>query len=149
MDKKLFLKINDIFIIKNNKDIKKIEKRFNRKFDTDNFLGFCTYDTNTILINLLNIINLLKKQNLYIDQFIYGLAQEFIITLVHELAHSCLKDEILVNEYYTPFSEDMLNNYNDEEELVEKYANIILNKLNKKYNLEYIFKLEKIILLYF
>lgn len=139
----VFFTVSNIIVVKNEYEVSVCEEYIGREL-LENTVGQSTSDTNAIIINLHEMFNGVRELEENGDDFFNTMVYQFITTLLHELGHSSLRDNLLSSEY-SPLAE-YRNEFVDEEELVEWYAENIFYHLNSTmdvfapFNREYILK---------
>ena len=126
IDKKYFFFPSEILVLLNQKDIDVAEEYLSREL-LEETLGQTTDDTNSVVINMVNIFDNAKYKSYNKEEFFKICVQEFYITLFHELGHISLRDNLL-DSAYSPF-QDIISNRNNEEDFVESYAGLLFDEL--------------------
>lgn len=127
INKKYFFFPSEILVLLNERDIYVAEEYLGREL-LDGTLGQTTADTNSVVVNMVNIFDNAKNISYDKEEFFKTCVKEFYITLLHELGHISLRDNLLNNEY-CPFN-DSVSNKNKEEDIVESYAELLFDKLD-------------------
>lgn len=118
IDSKTFFFLNEILVIINEDDIKTCADYLGREELLEHTLGQNTYDTNSVVINMHEILKSSKDISFNKEDFFYTSVYQFYLTLLHELGHICCRDNLL-NKEYSPIK---YSGGCDEEELVELFA---------------------------
>ena len=131
IDQKIFLSTNEILIINEENDMRFYEEHLGSEVLID-CLGQSCHWTSSIIINMANIFKKANEMNLNKEDFFNTVVYQFYITLLHELGHNSLRYNLLP-ESYSPLFE-LTFNHDDEEDVVEEYAEYIFSYLDCKFN---------------
>ncbi|MBQ3422847.1 MAG: hypothetical protein IJH34_14595 [Romboutsia sp.] len=128
IEPKFFFFLNEILVLLNEDDIYVVENYLSREL-LDETVGQTTHDTNSIVINMIEIFKGVKKMDLSKDKFFHTCVYQFYITLLHELGHISLRDNLLNSEYYP-----LKNTSSSEEDEVEMFAEYVFSHLDSYFN---------------
>ena len=159
LDCRLFQSIQEIIVVMNSDDERYFEESYGGWL-LEESLGQLNKTKNVVVVNLIKIIEYYAEYefiddvdyllNACFEGFYPVLCREVVITLIHELCHANLNDNLLPLEYMifskddydrinedSEDSEDSRNNEDSEEDLVENYSRIFFN--SNQYNLDWNF----------
>lgn len=140
LDPKLFLTVNQIIVLTNQEEIEACDEYIKRRVKRTP-LGLHTYDKNHVIVNLYQIIKGARKITRDPGEFAYTVIYQFYTTLIHELGHVTRRQNGLGIEFCA-IEDD--SDEEDEEMIVEEYAEMIFEELDETMDVFKPFNYERI-----
>ena len=143
VDPLLFLTIHHIIVLKNLEEVEACEQFMKRRLKR-RCLGLHTFDKSHIIINLYRIMQEAAKVSSDSHEFFLTVVSQFYITLFHELGHATLRKNGLDGKFSA--LEEMEDE--DEEAVVEQYADTLFDDLDWRLDVFQPFNYERIVSCY-
>lgn len=128
IDPKLYFNINEILVIFNEEEINVYEEYIGGELLEDTFGQSCGLNKK-IIVNFHEILKEVLDISFTKEDYFKTVVYQFYITLIHEMGHVSF-DYGLLNLSYSPLAQ-FINYFEDEEELVEGYSEIVFNYLDE------------------
>lgn len=145
IDPLLFFNLNEVLIIFNEEEIGLYEEYIGGELLEDTLGQSCVF-TKQIIINFHQLLEDVLDISFDKDNYFQTVVYQFYITLIHEMGHNSLNYGLL-NYSYSPLSK-FINNFDDEEELVEGYAELIFAYLENTTDVFGVFNKDEILKYY-